>query len=129
MNRTGCLPSIPGISLKILVPGTAHNLRFARLVHNQESAADGLQSFTVAHSTSTGTRIEILSQHVRERIAFCGDMAPNQPSPHSGRPRRLLLGLYHGVLTTKKIFSPPTLDIGRDFPRLPATLYKPPPLV
>jgi len=56
-------------------------------------------------------------------------MAPNQPSPHSGRQRRLLLGLYHGVLTTKKIFSPPTLDIGRDFPRLPATLYKPPPLV
>src|SRR5580693_1053549 len=72
MNRTGCLPSIPGISLKILVPGTAHNLRFARLVHNQESAADGLQSFTVAHSTSTGTRIEILSNTFAKGLLFVG---------------------------------------------------------
>ncbi len=37
------------------------------------------------------------------------DMPPNQPSSRSGQRRRLLLGLFHGVPTTKKsIFNLPT---------------------
>jgi predicted Zn-dependent protease with MMP-like domain len=36
-------------------------------------------------------------------------LPPNQPSAQSGRPRQLLLGLFHGVPTTKKsIFDLPT---------------------
>ena len=36
-------------------------------------------------------------------------MPPNQPSPQSGEQRRLLLGVFHGVPTTKKsIFDLPT---------------------
>src|SRR6266550_5080027 len=36
-------------------------------------------------------------------------MPPNQPSPQWGQQRRLLLGLFHGVPTTKKsIFDLPT---------------------
>lgn len=37
------------------------------------------------------------------------DMPPNQPASRSGQRRRLLLGLFHGVPTTKKsIFNLPT---------------------
>ncbi len=36
-------------------------------------------------------------------------MPPNQPSPQSGQQGRLILGLFHGVPTTKKsIFDLPT---------------------
>jgi predicted Zn-dependent protease with MMP-like domain len=30
------------------------------------------------------------------------DLPPNQLSPHAGQPRKLLLGIFHGVPTTKK---------------------------
>jgi hypothetical protein len=30
------------------------------------------------------------------------DVPPNQPSPQAGQPRRLLLGVFHGVPATKK---------------------------
>jgi predicted Zn-dependent protease with MMP-like domain len=38
-----------------------------------------------------------------------GHRRPNQPSPRRGQPRRLLLGLFHGVPTTQKsTFHQPT---------------------
>jgi len=47
-----------------------------------------------------------LPQEFRSRIrnvAFrVEDMPPNQPSQQSGQQRKLLLGLFHGVPTTKK---------------------------
>src|SRR5712692_10092370 len=46
---------------------------------------------------------------IRNVAVLVEDMPPNQPSPHSGHQRRLLLGLFHGVPTTKKsIFHLPT---------------------
>ena len=45
-------------------------------------------------------------QEFRSRIrnvsGLVEDMPPNQPSPQPGQQRRLLLGLFHGVPTTKK---------------------------
>jgi predicted Zn-dependent protease with MMP-like domain len=57
--------------------------------------------------------LDSLPQEVRSRIrnvAFrVEDMPPNQSSPQSGQPRKLLLGLFHGVPTTKKsVFDLPT---------------------
>jgi predicted Zn-dependent protease with MMP-like domain len=57
--------------------------------------------------------LDSLPQEFRSRIrnvaVLVEDMPPNQPSPHSGQQRRLLLGLFHGVPTTKKsIFDLPT---------------------
>ena len=57
--------------------------------------------------------LDSLPQEFRSRIrnvaVLVEDMPPNQPSPHSGHQRRLLLGLFHGVPTTKKsIFHLPT---------------------
>ena len=54
-----------------------------------------------------------LPQEFRSRIrnvaVLIEDMPPNQPSPQSGQQRELLLGLFHGVPTTKKsIFALPT---------------------
>src|SRR2546426_6028596 len=54
-----------------------------------------------------------LPREFRNRIRIVAvlveDMPPNQPSPESGQQRRLLLGLFHGVPTTKKsIFVLPT---------------------
>ena len=57
--------------------------------------------------------LDSLPQEFRSRIrnvaVLVEDMPPNQPSPQSGQQRRLLLGLFHGVPTTKKsIFHLPT---------------------
>src|ERR1700758_138728 len=57
--------------------------------------------------------LDSLPQEFRSRIrnvaVLVEEMPPNQPSPESGRHRRLLLGLFHGVPTTKKsIFDLPT---------------------
>jgi predicted Zn-dependent protease with MMP-like domain len=54
-----------------------------------------------------------LPQEFRNRIGnvavLVEDVPPNQPSPQSGQQRRLLLGVFHGVPTTKKsIFDLPT---------------------
>src|SRR5260370_41239499 len=50
--------------------------------------------------------LDSLPQEFRSRIRnvaiLIEDMPPNQPSPQSGQQRRLLLGLFHGVPTTKK---------------------------
>src|SRR5216683_1311521 len=51
--------------------------------------------------------LDSLPQEFRSRIrnvaVLVEDMPPNQPSlPQTGQQRRLLLGLYHGVPTTKK---------------------------
>src|SRR6202022_1146464 len=50
--------------------------------------------------------LDSLPQEFRSRIrnvaVLVEDMPPNQPSPQSGQQRRLLLGLFHGVPTTKK---------------------------
>ncbi len=40
--------------------------------------------------------------HIRNVAVLVEDTPPNQPSPQSGQQRRLLLGLFHGVPTTKK---------------------------
>jgi predicted Zn-dependent protease with MMP-like domain len=50
--------------------------------------------------------LDSLPREFRSRIRNVSvqveDAPPNQPSPQSGQPRRLLLGLFHGVPTTKK---------------------------
>ncbi len=57
--------------------------------------------------------LDSLPQEFRSRIrnvaVLIEDMPPSQPSPQSGQQRGLLLGLFHGVPTTKKsIFGLPT---------------------
>jgi predicted Zn-dependent protease with MMP-like domain len=58
--------------------------------------------------------LDSLPQEFRSRIrnvaVLVEDMPPNQPSPQSvGQQRRLLLGVFHGMPTTKKsIFDLPT---------------------
>jgi predicted Zn-dependent protease with MMP-like domain len=39
---------------------------------------------------------------IRNVAVLVEDVPPNQPSPQPGQQRRLLLGLFHGVPTTKK---------------------------
>jgi predicted Zn-dependent protease with MMP-like domain len=52
---------------------------------------------------------EEFCSRIRNVVVLVEDSPPNQPSPQSGQQRRLLLGLFHGVPTTKKsIFDPPT---------------------
>jgi predicted Zn-dependent protease with MMP-like domain len=50
--------------------------------------------------------LDSLPQEFRGRIrnvaVLVEDFPPNQPSPQRGQRRRLLLGLFHGVPTTKK---------------------------
>ena len=47
--------------------------------------------------------------HIRNVAVLVEDVPPNQPSPQSGQQKRLLLGIFHGVPTTKKsIFDLPT---------------------
>ena len=46
---------------------------------------------------------------IRNVAVLVEDVPPNQPSPESGKQRRLLLGVFHGVPTTKKsIFDLPS---------------------
>ena len=57
--------------------------------------------------------LDSLPQEFRKRIrnvaVLVEDLPPNQPSPKSGQQRRLLLGVFHGVPTTKKsIFDLPS---------------------
>src|SRR4030081_315380 len=57
--------------------------------------------------------LDSLPQEFRSRIrnvaVLVEDMPPNQPWPQSGQQRRLLLGVFQGVPTTKKsIFDLPT---------------------
>jgi len=57
--------------------------------------------------------LDSLPQEFRSRIrnvaVLVEDVPPHQPSPQSGQRRRLLLGIFHGVPTTKKsIFDLPT---------------------
>src|SRR5207237_1973316 len=50
--------------------------------------------------------LDSLPQEFRSRIrnvaVLVEDMPPNPPSPQSGQQKQLLLGLFHGVPTTKK---------------------------
>jgi predicted Zn-dependent protease with MMP-like domain len=50
--------------------------------------------------------LDSLPQEFRSRIqnvaVLVEDVPPNQPSPKPGQQRRLLLGFFHGVPTTKK---------------------------
>ena len=57
--------------------------------------------------------LDSLPREFRSRIrnvaVLVEDMPPNQPSPQSGQQGRLILGLFHGVPTTKKsLFDLPT---------------------
>jgi len=57
--------------------------------------------------------LDSLPQEFRSRIrnvaVLVEDVPPHQPSPQSGQQRRPLLGIFHGVPTTKKsIFDLPT---------------------
>jgi len=57
--------------------------------------------------------LDSLPQEFRSRIrnvaVLVEDIPPNQPLPQAGQPRRLVLGVFHGVPTTKKsIFDLPT---------------------
>ena len=57
--------------------------------------------------------LDSLPREFRNRIrnvaVLVEDLPPDQLSSQSGRPRRLLLGLFHGVPTTKKsVFDLPT---------------------
>jgi predicted Zn-dependent protease with MMP-like domain len=50
--------------------------------------------------------------HIRNVAVLVEDVPPNQSSPRPGQQRKLLLGIFHGVPTTKKsIFD---LPIGPD---------------
>jgi predicted Zn-dependent protease with MMP-like domain len=60
-----------------------------------------------------GEALDSLPKEFRSRIrnvaVLVEDLPPNQPLPQPGDQRRLLLGLFHGVPTTKKsIFDLPT---------------------
>jgi predicted Zn-dependent protease with MMP-like domain len=57
--------------------------------------------------------LDSIPREFRSRIhnvaVLVEDMPPNQPLPQSGKQRRLLLGLFRGVPTTKRsIFRSPT---------------------
>jgi len=57
--------------------------------------------------------LDSLPREFRSRIrnvaVLVEDLPPNQPSPHSEQQGRLILGVFHGVPTTKKsIFDLPT---------------------
>jgi predicted Zn-dependent protease with MMP-like domain len=57
--------------------------------------------------------LDSLPQEFRSRIqnvaVLVEDVPPNQPSPQPGQQRRLLMGVFHGVPTTKKsIFDLPS---------------------
>jgi predicted Zn-dependent protease with MMP-like domain len=57
--------------------------------------------------------LDSLPQEFRNRIrnvaVLVEDLPPNKPRPEPGQRRRLLLGVFHGVPTTKKsIFDLPT---------------------
>ena len=39
---------------------------------------------------------------IRNVAVLVEDMPPNQPPPQAGHQKRLLLGLFHGVPTTRK---------------------------
>ncbi|HET7207035.1 MAG TPA: metallopeptidase family protein [Terriglobales bacterium] len=57
--------------------------------------------------------LESLPQEFRSRIrnvaVMVEDLPPNQASPQSGQQTKVLLGLFHGVPTTKKsVFQLPT---------------------
>ena len=57
--------------------------------------------------------LDSLPQEFRSRIqnvaVLVEGIPPNQPSPQAGQPRRLLLGVFHGVPTTNKsIFNLPS---------------------
>jgi predicted Zn-dependent protease with MMP-like domain len=57
--------------------------------------------------------LDLLPQEFRSRIKnvaiLVEDFPPNQSPPQPGQQRRLLLGIFHGVPTTKKsIFDLPT---------------------
>ena len=57
--------------------------------------------------------LDSLPQEFRSRIqnvaVLVEDVPPNQLSPEAGQPRRLLLGVFHGVPTTKEsIFNLPS---------------------
>ncbi len=57
--------------------------------------------------------LDSLPREFRSRIhnvaVLVEDLPPNQASPQSGQQRKLLLGLFHGVSTTKKsVFHLPT---------------------
>jgi predicted Zn-dependent protease with MMP-like domain len=45
---------------------------------------------------------EEFRSHIRNLAVLVEDFPPNHPSQQSGRQRRLLLGLFQGVPTTKK---------------------------
>ena len=49
----------------------------------------------------TPTRSRRIPQPNRNVAILVEDTPPHQPSPQSGQQRRLLLGLFHGVPTTK----------------------------
>ncbi len=60
--------------------------------------------------------LDALSKEFRSRIRnvaiLVEDLPPNQTQPQAGQPRRLLLGIFHGVPRTKKsVFD---LPIGPD---------------
>jgi predicted Zn-dependent protease with MMP-like domain len=64
-----------------------------------------------------GEALDSLPREFRSRIrnvaVLVENMPPNQPSPSSGQRRRLLLGVFHGVPTTKEsIFD---LPMGPDY--------------
>lgn len=57
--------------------------------------------------------LDSLPEEFRSRIRnvalLVEDLPPNQSAPRSGRPRRLVLGVFHGVPTTEKsVFDLPT---------------------
>ena len=52
---------------------------------------------------------EEFRRRMRNLAVLIEDLPPDQPLPKRGRPRKLLLGIFHGIPTTKKsVFNLPT---------------------
>ena len=63
-----------------------------------------------------------LPQEFRSRIqnvaVLVEDVPPNQPSPEPGQQRRLLLGVFHGVPTTRNATQSGDQENGAPYPTL-----------
>jgi predicted Zn-dependent protease with MMP-like domain len=67
------------------------------------------EHFTKVVEEVLDSLLQEFCSRIRNVAVLVEDVPPNQPSPEPGQQRRLLLGVFHGVPTTKKsIFDLPS---------------------
>ena len=67
------------------------------------------EHFTTVVEETLDSLPEEFRSRMRNVAVLVEDVPPNQPLPKSGQRRRLLLGVFHGVPTTKKsVFNLPS---------------------